>query len=401
MAGILEQLSKGLFGLAPIPAPNGVFGQVLDSAAQWGRGVQDKAATLADLLKKPLPMDGRANFLPYQDTLPGSVMNQRQLAVPGVLAGALNALTAPARAAQQEYTVDENGNIVSSFNAPEEAQNVAMSMLGGGGVASRGAPSGVLGMNVWHGSPHKFDKFDMSKIGTGEGAQAYGHGIYLAESKKVADEYAGKLSDSFAYVNGKLVNHPSVVNALKVTQYGSKGAAVRDALDNMVRFQPEDAARIGYIDRFKTPVDIKDSGNLYKVDLPDEHIAKMLDWDKPLSQQPESVRKALAQIGITHDAKASSAYDDALLEALTGGSTNLPKPVSNPTGAEIYQKLNSKAGSTWLDPNMAASAQISEKLRALGIPGIRYLDGGSRAGGKGTSNFVVFDDAIPKIIGRE
>ena len=24
-------------------------------------------------------------------------------------------------------------------------------------------------------------------------------------------------------------------------------------------------------------------GQLYKVDLPDEHIAKMLDWDKPLS----------------------------------------------------------------------------------------------------------------------
>jgi len=37
-----------------------------------------------------------------------------------------------------------------------------------------------IGMTVWHGSPHKFDKFDICKIGTGEGAQAYGHGLYLA-----------------------------------------------------------------------------------------------------------------------------------------------------------------------------------------------------------------------------
>src|SRR5687767_3158774 len=37
-------------------------------------------------------------------------------------------------------------------------------------------------MTVFHGSPHKFDKFDMSKVGTGEGAQAYGHGLYFAEN---------------------------------------------------------------------------------------------------------------------------------------------------------------------------------------------------------------------------
>jgi hypothetical protein len=44
---------------------------------------------------------------------------------------------------------------------------------------------GLLGATVWHGSPHKFDKFDSSKIGTGEGNQAYGHGLYLAESPLV------------------------------------------------------------------------------------------------------------------------------------------------------------------------------------------------------------------------
>ena len=42
------------------------------------------------------------------------------------------------------------------------------------------------GIKAYHGSPHDFDKFDLSKIGTGEGAQAYGHGLYFAESPKVA-----------------------------------------------------------------------------------------------------------------------------------------------------------------------------------------------------------------------
>jgi hypothetical protein len=38
-------------------------------------------------------------------------------------------------------------------------------------------------ITTYHGSPHDFDEFDMSKIGTGEGAQAYGRGLYFAEMK--------------------------------------------------------------------------------------------------------------------------------------------------------------------------------------------------------------------------
>ena len=43
------------------------------------------------------------------------------------------------------------------------------------------------GMTVYHGSPYKFKSFDPNKIGTGEGAQAYGHGLYVAENPKVAN----------------------------------------------------------------------------------------------------------------------------------------------------------------------------------------------------------------------
>ena len=91
--------------------------------------------------KQALPMEGRATFLPFQDTMPGSVMNQRSFALPGVVAGAVNAVTAPGRA----YSGSD-----PTFNPEEEAANFAMNMLGGGIGASRAAPApaGALGMFI-------------------------------------------------------------------------------------------------------------------------------------------------------------------------------------------------------------------------------------------------------------
>lgn len=136
-----------------------------------------QAYAAPDPFAKALPMEGRAAFLPYRDTMPGSVMNTRSVATPGILASALNAFTAPGRALSGSDP---------TFNPEEEAMNVGLTAMGGGGVAGRGASG--LGMNVWHGSPHRFaptkenplGAFDAAKIGSGEGAQAYGYGHYLA-----------------------------------------------------------------------------------------------------------------------------------------------------------------------------------------------------------------------------
>jgi hypothetical protein len=48
-----------------------------------------------------------------------------------------------------------------------------------GDVAAKGAKSALRGINAYHGSPHEFQRFSMDKIGTGEGAQAYGSGLYF------------------------------------------------------------------------------------------------------------------------------------------------------------------------------------------------------------------------------
>jgi hypothetical protein len=252
------------------------------------------------------------------------------------------------------------------------------------------------GAIVWHGSPHRFTKFDSSKIGTGEGAQAYGHGIYTAESKKVGDEYRKALSG----IDLKYADDASKAEATKMMPWGfpDPAAAIKTAAGS-------DADVAGAIQYLRThagggdpyrkahaehlakmlesgAVTPEKAGYLYKIDLPDEQIARMLDWDKPLGQQAPEVRSALSSLGYKYDPAASSAFDDALLSALQGGPTDLPKMPSNPMGSEIAR------GKGIFD--QPQDKVIADRLRAAGIPGIRYLDQGSRGAGQGTSNFVVF-----------
>jgi hypothetical protein len=245
---------------------------------------------------------------------------------------------------------------------------------------------GLAGMTVFHGSPYKFDKFDMSKIGTGEGAQAYGHGLYLAEAKGVGTEYARALGPKTA------MSDPEYVAAQ--ARLGKFEDAVsrrykQDALSPMedIAFYSEKYPKrvISAADKIQAAeqaaYDKAKKGYLYKVDLPDEHIAKMLDWDKPLSQQSPEVQAAARK----------------RLEELRAMGGSIPK---DPTGEWIHKAFGPQGAEKAIDGLYGQSA-ASVRLREAGIPGIRYLDQGSRAGGAGTSNFVVFDPAHMNIIGRE
>mgnify|MGYP000217934532 CR=1 FL=1 len=76
-------------------------------------------------------------------------------------------------------------------SAPVGALGLGVSDDSEAGVISKG---GRKLIEAWHGSPHKFDKFSMDNIGTGEGAQAYGHGLYFADSEDVAKGYRDDLA---------------------------------------------------------------------------------------------------------------------------------------------------------------------------------------------------------------
>ena len=95
--------------------------------------------------------------------------------------------------------IQERPDVVAAAMFDPDAIN-----MGAGALAAK--PAGALGANAlrtspklkaYHGSPHDFDRFDLSKIGTGEGAQAYGHGLYFAEKEAVARSYRDSLTDMF------------------------------------------------------------------------------------------------------------------------------------------------------------------------------------------------------------
>ena len=126
------------------------------------------------------------------------------------------------------------------------------------------------------------------------------------------------------------------------------------------------------------PQPIERPGNLYKVDIPDEAIGRMLDWDKPLSEQPQAVRDLVAT---RPDVAKKLAFQQSFLGR-------------EPTGQAIYVALGG-------GPQLPSAAAASELLKQSGIPGLRYLDAGSRGAKGGTYNTVLFDDALAKILERQ
>jgi hypothetical protein len=69
---------------------------------------------------------------------------------------------------------------------------------------ARGAKPGTQYKAAFHGSPHEFEKFDSSKLGTGEGAQAYGHGLYFSDKQEVAEFYRKTISAQHGSGKGKV-----------------------------------------------------------------------------------------------------------------------------------------------------------------------------------------------------
>jgi hypothetical protein len=65
--------------------------------------------------------------------------------------------------------------------------------------------------------------------------------------------------------------------------------------------------------------------------------------------------------------------------------------VANKTGSEALAAIARGAYDARLNvPDGERAAAASRLLQQQGIPGIRYLDGGSRSAGSGSSNYVVF-----------
>lgn len=255
-----------------------------------------------------------------------------------------------------------------------------------GAVAIRVRKNGTLYHRAWHGSPHDHDGFKLDKIGTGEGAQAYGWGLYFAGKKEVADYYKNALSrgPEKYYYGDELVFERDTSAAGTADVSDPRVAAVfyaaADGVAKAKRYFRQSGkwgeralAELEKLDPSRIRAE-KQAGRLYEVDLAPQED-EYLDWDRPLSEQSAVSRRMVFDNGWQQ-----------LLYRVSGS-----KDAMDFTGAELYRAISKSEGS---------DQQASEILRAAGIPGIRYLDGTSRGAGDGSRNYVIFDDSLVKITAK-
>ena len=224
------------------------------------------------------------------------------------------------------------------------------------------------GIRAYHGSPYSFDAFDASKIGTGEGAQAYGHGLYFAGNEGVARSYRDALAPTFA----PRTPEAHAANALEDTNNDVAAATQRLAGQiNAARAagaSDADVAALRQAHSILTNDPRRITGSMYEVNIGSDP-AHFLDLDKRMSDHSEAAQNAIRPLMQT---------DPALKEVWLG----------NPYGSEVYGQLAKRVG-----PEAASKALLD-----AGVPGIRYLDAGSRAQGEGSRNVVVFDPATIEIL---
>lgn len=281
-----------------------------------------------------------------------------------------------------------------------------------------GGLSGLAGaIKASHGSPHAHAKFDFSKIGTGEGAQAYGHGGYFAQGfdSPVAQEYQQALSRQAGLIpkigNKSLIDFYNEISRkadrLPIEKAGQEyeKMAFLENLDLQPSFEDalatiDDESIIPWAKALKDK--FHPAGNLYNVELKWPDAAReaadplgehhLLDWDAPYEQQSSSIKELLKKYYEDVTGKRSNIREGLKAKfAAQGKVAPIREEMSPVTGQQLYDQIASELNSREL-----ASNYLSQQ----GVPGIRYLDQGSRVTGEGTRNYVMFDDRFPNIVSR-
>ena len=312
----------------------------------------------------------------------------------------------------------------------------------------------VPGIRAYHGSPHDFDEFSMEQIGTGEGAQAYGHGLYFSETEDVAKGYRDQLTP-------RDLDYEEELGRRYKAAEENQDYTRMDMLERaMMHDEPKDfraiAADADYDDDYRQVAsefadEIEemnpDIGHMYQVDI-DASPDELLDWDSPvkaedfgLDVQPTTLsgsgKRGLTMVGpdgsgrnmygieADTDAEALSQFTgERLYHTLAKESDNLwsaqvgkindelsaisdqmdditigyqqPRPGMEDTFKPLLARYNSlMAEKLNLDRNHWVTA--ADVLKDKGYKGIKYKDGFSRGAEGGTSNYVIFDDRLISI----
>lgn len=264
---------------------------------------------------------------------------------------------------------------------------------------------------AWQGSPHLFDKFALSAIGTGEGAQAHGWGLYFAQVRAIGEKYRTALLQNRVTevsVGGKKYTKRGLFSFFGEDQKPIDGA-LRHAVFFLSRNKNKTEAikglRASYVAAKETSpgyaqqlaqaikiVQSKDTkkiqsgsknGQLYEVEIPENDV--LLDEQKPFSEQPSRVQQALKKLAKDRvDFLGDYSLQEAIDENNTGGSMYDLLVLRL---KDLWQQLGDKSGAN-------PAEYVSKELNEYGVKGITY-DG--RQDGR---CFVIFDDKAIDILDK-
>lgn len=237
----------------------------------------------------------------------------------------------------------------------------------------------IYHQKAYHGSPHTFDHFDLGAIGTGEGAQGHGWGLYFAQDKQIAKAYKDTLSHHM-YGDNELMFNEEALNKLYST-LSDKAHTEADydklsVIENILITHTEDDVLNNSDEMFDAEAvkwwknqreiylnkEYKES-SLFEVDIPEDDV--LLDEKRNIDEQPKKVQQAVRKM------YRSLGYKTSALKYVNG--------------KEFYDTVAAEKG---------GQKEASEFINEHGIKGITY-DGGNDG-----KCFVVFDDKAIRIINR-
>ena len=271
---------------------------------------------------------------------------------------------------------------------------------GGGKMAMAGAIKKAAKIKGYHGSPHSFDNFDFSHMGSGEGAQAFGWGGYIGGLEDTAIGYRNALSqgNKVISIDGVRGAEPTAIESWVLSQGGdakkaydklSTSAAAKEKSDKLSTSSKVDDLGMGFSEYDMALMDYNDfqsklneikalegkkltlepSGNMYEVEV-DAVDDDLLNWDASIINQSQKVKDVFSKFADSKKGKkaAKSLGYDNLKEAV-GKYGELD-------GSDIYS-LIMEGMPLEMDYDLAQK-RVSKYLNKNGVKGIKYADGGSR-----------------------
>ena len=279
----------------------------------------------------------------------------------------------------------------------------------------RNANSNIFYQSAWHGSPYDFDKFDLGAIGSGEGNQVHGWGLYFAKNKKVSVAYKDVLGakGSFVILNGEkwtTDNEGDWTNGEKKVEYGSALGYVFDeleehgtkekAIESLQKGLDKNRYRGKYRNEAKKAIDILrkndasgvKGGKLFKVDIP--NIDTMLDEDKYFKEQNKDIvnkivlaandldidkRKALLEYYKEHPSYTTNKEYEKILgkiqgikrnqeylaDALLNNVNKIKEKIARETAAEYGYNFDELKADSTLEMAKKLFGEMNEKLSVL------------------------------------